>query len=489
MFLSMFPQSFLTDLSTQPISSPNGTALGLPIEIWLKIIKDSVVFPLAKERTPKGLDMEDLLSLSCVSHSMRAITSEFLFKRLLFRRKTLGCQEGCSPQDVCPHMDETMPPGYFFRYTRYVQSCELRDWEQREGDQTEVIEAHVLNRTRFIMSNIPKLTALILSQTLVTPSALKNIRELSSLSTLIFERCRFRGVSADDIRNLVSQLGPRLRTLSVWTKSGHLGEMGMAFFSPSLVKLKKLRMNAHEHIQSVLSGPVLESLETLEVLIEGDLTPLFQYLNRLPSLVSLTIEDQDTNRLRMGRGNYSLSSLEHIRQLTISPLLLEHLTDIPPELSSLAIRTSIDDAHPLLNWYFLLLPSWSRPDTYMSISKMTIPVQVMVSVSHSLRETQTALPNLVYLTIIMDHSMEFKAFQERVLKSASPWAAPSLKELRFIDVKLEDVFTEDDVKEAVQGLASSLRSDERFPAMQLFSMRVHRVNHWVDYYDPPIQSE
>ncbi|KAJ3774158.1 hypothetical protein FB446DRAFT_729965, partial [Lentinula raphanica] len=258
-----------------------------------------------------------------------------------------------------------------------------------------------------------------------------------------------------------------------------------------MVKLKELHMNANQHIQRVLSSLPLESLEILEVL-RVDLDTLFQYLNQLPSLVSLSIEDQ--NQFTFGRrGQFSLSTLEHVRQLTISPLLLDHLTGIPPELSILAIRTSIDDVHPMYNISVPLGSSWSHPDTYMSISDMTIPVGVMLAVSRSLQNARTALPNLVYLTIIMDNPTnnptELEAFQELVLNFGSLWKARALKELRFIDVKLEDVSTEDAVKKAVQELASSLQRHERFPAMQLFSMRVHRVNHWVDYYDPPIQSE
>ncbi|KAJ3824551.1 hypothetical protein F5880DRAFT_1558782 [Lentinula raphanica] len=59
---------------------------------------------------------------------------------------------------------------------------------------------------------LAQLTALTLFQTLVTPPVLQSIQELPYFTMLILERCQFHRVSSHDIRNLISRLGPRLRT-------------------------------------------------------------------------------------------------------------------------------------------------------------------------------------------------------------------------------------------------------------------------------------
>ncbi|KAJ3774157.1 hypothetical protein FB446DRAFT_833234 [Lentinula raphanica] len=241
----------------------------------------------------------------------------------------------------------------------------------------------------------------------------------------------------------------------VLSHSGFLGDPGTALHSPVL-DLKELRMDCYEHIQSVLTSPILTSLEILEVR-RVELFPLFQYLNQFPSLVSLTIEDRSQSEVD-SQGAF--------------PLLLDRLAGNPPNLSSLEYNCTPSSIEDLCR-----STCWSRSSTYSHAHGLEVPMDYQNS-------------PLEDLIIIMNKPLKLGEFQEIFHQNLSlTWATPSLKELRFIDVELTHVSTQDAVDMIVREMAFPLRTENSFPAIELLSMHFLLFDHWVDYCYPLVASE
>ncbi|KIK58753.1 hypothetical protein GYMLUDRAFT_245838 [Collybiopsis luxurians FD-317 M1] len=452
--------------------------LSLPLEVKFQVIS--------------YLNPEDIFRLSNTCHIMRYALFSTVFRRVVIRPiidnevmsraqssksrnalyRTLN-KDGYVPENILP----------------VVRECIIREWRGL------LLKAHAIDALLTAYTNsLRRMDNIITSLTLInitlTPSLLLNIQKLSYVRSLTLISCDFGQVTTRHVRDFLTPLNLEKFELfgASWVGTSTKNAQGIraAFLSSmeNIVELKHDQLWLTKFLSSSSITPPLQVLNIHLGLFHTSLHEAFSFINRIPTLVSVTIEEDNPYHepiyLHPVTERISLSSLPRLHRLICPPRFISALIG-PHTISQLSFTitplkdySSMTSAIWPLSETLLGSDGWSKLNRYQSVQVLHLPVGFAFGITDT---DGIGLSQLKELTVdaysLAWPETEFSA--EELHSFALTFSTPSLRYLRFINMP----FTKPARKDTLVEIQSKY-----FTGLDRFSFWLSGGDRWDLKKDP-----
>ncbi|KAJ3902696.1 hypothetical protein F5879DRAFT_990813 [Lentinula edodes] len=363
----------------------------IPLEIYLEIIdhirpRDGIYI------SPQHVYecMNSLRNLALVCRYFCAQILPCLYKVLIFcpkpEEESLGNRRDVLSRTFIPFcQDINRGEAFAESLALEVTQCDIRDWIDVPSEtlDTSPVKAS-LDALIEALPAMTNLTSIVLSRTTLTPTLLENILRLEKLASLRIQCCDLAGMTTKVIHDFASRV--KLQTFHFFSNVMQ-DEQLVSSAGASEKELLSLLMNVSTFgtdswplISAMIASDAVPSFQTLDIFDILDPAALCDFLCRISTLTSLTLDGvaptEDSYFL-------VLSNLKQLRHLSCPPCLISRLSG-SQKLSTLSFYTRAhqsEDPAMLASFIKAGLNSWKAFSQFRSLRELCLPLIFMLLIT------------------------------------------------------------------------------------------------------------